>query len=172
MAKLSPEELRDVLESRKKTISSDNPEVEKTRLRLQSVEKLADDQNDVFSQLKQSHLQDETFDYALAISFAKRPLKNLESRLIKRGITERIPKTDDKGKEMIGSDGKPINVDAPIRIRVTVMEEFLKEFLVRRHSLNRKRVEEYLDALDSSSAKNTDTLNRDVNGNRILKGLA
>lgn len=171
MAHLNPEELRIALENRKR-IESDNPEVEKTRLRLQSVEKLADDQNDVFSQLKKDRLQDETFDYALAISFARRPLKNLESRLMRRGITDKAPKTDDKGKIIFGSDGKPIYVDVPVRIEVTVMEEFLKEFLVRRHSLNRKRVDEYIQALDSSLSRNVEPINRETNGTRMLKGLA
>lgn len=123
----TPEEIRKQIEASRKNIQSDNPQVEMTRLKLDAIIKLAEGDNDIFSQLMKDNLQDETFDYALAITFARSPLKNLEERLILKGIPE------DKAK-----------------IKIDVLERFLKEFLVRRHCLNRKRVEEYIKALDTA----------------------
>jgi len=45
--------------------------------------------------------------------------------------------------------------EMPILLKVSVLITFLKEFLVRRHCLNRSRVEEYINALDKANGKET-----------------
>jgi hypothetical protein len=136
--------LQKLIASKKQVIQSDNPSVEIARMNIEAVGKLADDKNDVFSQLTKDSLQDETIDYALAIVFARRPLQSLEERLAKRGIVELSIKHTDLGD---------IEEETPIKIKVDVFESFLREFLIRRHCLNRGRVEEYIKALDKANGK-------------------
>jgi len=140
------EEIKKQIEAKKHLIQSDNPQVEIAKMNIEAVGKLADDKNDVFSQLQKDAMQDETMDYALAINFAMHPLPGLESRLKKRGITRTIMKEHDLGV---------IEEEVPIRLIVSVFETFLKEFLVRRHCLNRSRVDEYIKALDKANGKET-----------------
>lgn len=147
--------LQNLIASKKQTIQSDNPSVEIARMNIEAVSKLADDKNDVFSQLTKDALQDETLDYALAIVFARRPLQSLEERLAKRGITEIGTTKTDLGE---------IDTEVPIKIKVDVFESFLKEFLIRRHCLNRSRVDEYINALDKANGK--DTLMQDMTQRR------
>lgn len=136
--------LQNLIASKKQIIQSDNPNVEIARMNIEAVGKLADDKNDVFSQLTKDALQDETLDYALAIVFARRPLQSLEERLEKLGITEISIKHTDLGD---------IEVEIPVKIKVDVFESFLIEFLIRRHCLNRGRVDEYITALDKANGK-------------------
>lgn len=139
------EEIKAQINAKKQTIQSDNPQVEIARMNIEAVGKLADGNNDIFSQLMKDNLQDETLDYALAINFAMHPLPGLEDRLMKRGITRKvIISTDDFGI---------IEEERPVRIKVGTFITFLKEFLVRRHCLNRSRVNEYIDALDKANGK-------------------
>ena len=127
------EELKKAIENKKK-FESDNPNVEIARIKSDAATKLADSDNDNFSELTKDSLQDETFDYALAISFASNPLKNLEDRLKSMDIK------DKNGKD--------------IRLEIITLKGFLKEFLIRRHCLNRKRVDEYIDALNAVEPRN------------------
>lgn len=138
------EQIRKSIESKKQPIQSDNPMVEITRMNIEAVGKLADGNNDIFSQLTKDHLQDETFDYALAMSLAMNPLKNMEDRLKRKGIYRKILVKHDLGE---------IEEEQPIRIKITPLIDFLKEFLIRRHCLNRNRVEEYIKALDKANGK-------------------
>lgn len=140
------EEIRKTIDSKKNIIQSDNPQVEIAKMNIEAVGKLADDHNDVFSQLQKDSFQDETMDYALAINFAMHPLPGLEERLARRGI---------KRKALVKHDLIDEEELAPIRIKVGVFETFLKEFLVRRHCLNRSRVDEYIKALDKANGKET-----------------
>jgi len=151
---LSRDDIRNAINAKKKDIQSDNPQVEISRMNHEAVGKLADDHNDVFSQLTKDTLQDETFDYALAITFARNPLKSLEERLRSRGIKEMVTKKCDLGA---------IEEPQDVRIKVDLFEDFLKEFLVRRHCLNRNRVDEYIQALDKANGK--DTILQDMNRN-------
>lgn len=141
------EAIRKAIESKKQSIQSDNPMVEITRMNIEAVGKLADGNNDIFSQLTKDNLQDETFDYALAMSLAVNPLRNMEERLKRKGITQKVLVKHDLGE---------IEEERPIRIQITSLINFLKEFLVRRHCLNRNRVEEYIEAL--RKANGTDNL--------------
>lgn len=138
------EEIKAQINSKKQNIQSDNPQVEIARMNIEAVGKLADDKNDVFSQLQKDNLQDETLDYALAINFAMHPLPGLEDRLRKRGITRKV---------FISHDLGDIEEEQPVRIKVDSFITFLKEFLVRRHCLNRSRVDEYIQALDKANGK-------------------
>jgi len=138
--------LRQMIESKKQNIQSDNPSVEIARMNIEAVGKLADGTNDIFSQLTKDHMQDETLDYALAIVYARHPMRGLEQRLKSRGITETIIERHDLGD---------IEVEKDIEIKVDVFESFLKEFLVRRHCMNRGRVDEYINALDKANGKDT-----------------
>jgi hypothetical protein len=155
------ESIKKAIDAKKQNIQSDNPLVEIAKMNIEAVGKLADDKNDVFSQLTKDSLQDETLDYALAIVFARRPLQSLEERLKKRGVKEIIVEDHDLGS---------IEVEKDIKIKVDVFESFLIEFLIRRHCLNRGRVSEYIDALDKANGK--DTMARQDEGNRgILRRL-
>jgi hypothetical protein len=138
------DEIKKQIEAKKQNIQSDNPQVEIARMNIEAVGKLADDQNDVFSQLQKDSLQDETMDYALAINFAMHPLPGLETRLAKRGIKRTVTIHHDLGD---------IEEETEVRIKVPSFVSFLKEFLVRRHCLNRGRVQEYIDAIDKANGK-------------------
>lgn len=140
----SREEIKAQINNKKRDIQSDNPQVEIARMNIEAVGKLADDKNDVFSQLQKDSLQDETMDYALAINYALHPLPGLESRLKKRGISRTITVHHDLGD---------IDETTDVRITVPSFISFLKEFLVRRHCLNRGRVQEYIDAIDKANGK-------------------
>jgi hypothetical protein len=142
----SREDIKAAINAKRKDIQSDNPQVEIAKMNIEAVGKLADQNNEIFSQLYKDGLQDETIDYALAINFAVRPCAGLEDRLQRLGITE---------TKTIHCDLGDIEEEAAVRIRVPVFENFLKEFLVRRHCLNRKRVDEYINALDKANGKDT-----------------
>jgi len=135
------EEIKKQIEAKKHLIQSDNPQVEIAKMNIEAVGKLADDHNDVFSQLQKDAMQDETMDYALAINYAMHPLPGLEARLKKRGITRKVLKEHDLGV---------MEEEVSIKLTVSVFETFLKQFLVRRHCLNRSRVEEYIKALENA----------------------
>jgi hypothetical protein len=138
------DEIKKAIESKKSIIQSDNPQVEIARMNIEAVGKLADDHNDVFSQLQKDAFQDETLDYSMAINFAINPLSGLEERLAKRGIVEKVTISHDLGD---------IEEERAITIKIPMFVNFLKEFLVRRHCLNRSRVSEYIEALDKANGK-------------------
>jgi len=140
------EEIKKQIEAKKNIIQSDNPQVEIAKMNHESVRALADDKNDVFSQLQKDAFTDETMDYALAINYAMHPLPGLEERLKKRKITRIV---------LIKHDLGSIEEETTIQLKVSVFETFLKEFLVRRHCLNRSRVDEYIKALDKANGKQT-----------------
>ena len=146
------DEIKKAIDAKKNLIQSDNPQVEIAKMNIEAVGKLADQTNDIFSQLQKDAMQDETMDYALAINFAMHPLPGLEARLKKRGITR---------KTIVENDLGTMEEETSIRLKVSVFEAFLKEFLVRRHCLNRSRVDEYINALDKASGK--ETIFRDEN---------
>jgi len=140
------DEIKKAIESKKNIIQSDNPQVEIAKMNIEAVGKLADDHNDVFSQLQKDSLQDETLDYAIAYNFSMNPLSGLEERLKRRGIKEKV---------MIHHDLIDEEEEQDIRITIPMLINFLKQFLVRRHCLNRSRVDEYINALDKANGKET-----------------
>ena len=140
------EDIKNAINGKRKDIQSDNPQVEIAKLNHDAIKVLADQKNEIFSQLTKDALQDETMDYALAINFARNPLQALEERLKMRGIKE---------KKIVHHDLEDIEEEIDIKLKVPMFENFLKEFLVRRHCLNRNRVDEYIDALDKANGKET-----------------
>ena len=140
------DDIKNAIVSKRKDIQSDNPQVEIAKLNHDAVKVLADQNNEIFSQLYKDSLQDETLDYALAINFANNPLQALEERLRARGIKE---------KKIVIHDLGEMEEEVEIRLKVPMFINFLKEFLVRRHCLNRGRVSEYIDALDKANGKET-----------------
>lgn len=151
------EAIKKRIAEKRQQIQSDSPQVEIARMNTEAVGKLADQGNEIFSQLYKDTLQDETMDYALAINFATHPLQSLEDRLKARGIKEKVTIHHDLGD---------IEEERPVRIKVDMYINFLKEFLIRRHCLNRKRVDEYIDALDKVNGK--ETIYRDPNQRQSL----
>jgi hypothetical protein len=152
---MNRDDIKNAIAEKRKAIQSDNPQVEIAKLNHDAVKVLSDQNNEIFSQLYKDTLQDETLDYALAINYAHNPLQGLEDRLRERGIKER---------KMVRHDLGDIEEEVEIRLSVPMFENFLKEFLIRRHCLNRKRVTEYIDALDKANGK--DTLLTDPNRTR------
>lgn len=141
----SKDQIRKSLQHVRK-IESDNPAVEISKLNHESVAKLADDANDIFSVLYKDSLIDESFDYALAVTFAKKPLQGLERRLNRRGFSREVERK---------IDDLVIVEEQPIQIEVGLFVNFLKEFLVRRHCINGGRVRDYIEALDKASGRDT-----------------
>lgn len=158
---VSRDDIRKAIDLKKTVIKSDNPQVEIARMNIEAVSKLADDKNDVFSQLQKSSMQDETFDYALAITFATNPLSGLDARLKAKGIKETIFESCDLGD---------METEQDIHITIPIFTSFLKEFLVRRHCLNRSRVDEYITALDKANGKET-IFKDDTRAKNILSRL-
>ena len=140
------EDIKNAINGKRKDIQSDNPQVEIAKLNHDAIKVLADQKNEIFSQLTKDALQDETMDYALAINFALNPLQALEERLKMRRIKE---------IKIVQHDLGTIEEEVDIRLKVPMFENFLKEFLIRRHCLNRNRVDEYIDALDKANGKET-----------------
>jgi len=155
------EDIKNAINGKRKDIQSDNPQVEIAKLNHDAIKVLADQKNEIFSQLTKDALQDETMDYALAINFALNPLQALEERLKMRGIKE---------KKYIQHDLGNIEEEVGVRIKVPMFENFLKEFLIRRHCLNRNRVDEYIEALDKANGKET-IFQGDTKQNSILRRL-
>lgn len=153
------EAIKKRIAEKRQQIQSDSPQVEIARMNTEAVGKLADQGNEIFSQLYKDTLQDETMDYALAINFATHPLQSLEDRLKSRGIKEKVLIQRDL-------EGFEEEKEIPVRIQVDMYINFLKEFLIRRHCLNRKRVDEYIDALDKVNGK--ETIYRDPNQRQSL----
>jgi hypothetical protein len=126
--------------SGEKQIQSDNPQVEMTKLKLDAILQLANGNNDQFSELTKNSVMDETLLYSLAKTYATHPLRGLEGRLMARNIT---------------------NIDGSlIEIEISTYRAFLEEFLVRRHCMNRGRVEEYLKALKNITPTHQEEQNK------------
>ena len=87
MVAIKKEDIIDKMKLSPQRVTVDNPQVEIARMAHESVKELSNDKNDVFSQLTKDSLQDETLDYALAIVFARQPMRGLEDRLKIRNIT-------------------------------------------------------------------------------------
>jgi len=129
-------------------IQSDNPYVEMTKLKLDAIKSLADSDNAIFSQHNVSTYTgiDETIGFEKACLFAKTPLPGLEKRLQEHGITTKVQKI---------FDGEIIeDRDEPVKISIPIIHMFVDGILKRRHSTNRKRVDEFIDALDKTGRNN------------------
>lgn len=137
------EEIKQGIANKKVEVESGNPEVEKTRIKVDAVKLLADNKNPVFSELERSAMRDETFEYNATAVYAIAPLKGLERRLKAKGIKQKITVIDEKGNA--------IEKEAEVQIRIDFLLEFLKELLEVRHCANRGRVNEYIRALEAAN---------------------
>ena len=143
---ISVDSIREKIESRKITVESDNPIVEQTRILTDAVRLLADDKNEIFSQLDKKQFLgiDETYNFALTYSFADNPLEDVEQILAEAGIKETV---------MVKDEGEYVQKEIPFRFDIPVLKKFAVEWLKRRHNVNRSRVQEYIDALEAGSMK-------------------
>ena len=107
----------------KKEPKETEPSVEKVKLQLEAINKLADNTNEVFSELS---IQ-ETLDVSKALAFADDPLPDINHKLKVAGIK------DDDGTDF--------------QIKLPVLENFITLQKKHRHSTDRMRVEEFIRAL-------------------------
>ncbi len=116
-----------------------------------NAELFADDRNQAFSQLRMGgkleqifSMQDETKEFALAYNYALHPLDELELELEELGIDTEI-----KVKKKRFEGGKDIEEivteKAPITFEVTLLKNFIDEWMRKRVPANRKRVKEFID---------------------------
>ncbi len=130
--------------------SSDHFLVEIMRIAAENGTLLADDRNQAFTQLFMGKFRnvfaDETKDFALAYNFALHPLDEIQKDLEELGIT-----TTQKVKKSIQKDGQTIEVteieQVPIQFEVTILKDFINEWLRKRVPANRKRVQEFIDLI-------------------------
>ncbi|MDD5407069.1 MAG: hypothetical protein PHE73_09050 [Sulfurovaceae bacterium] len=113
--------------------------VEIKKLQLQELGKLADKENEIFSVHKVNITEDETKSFEKAVLFSECPLPGLESRLAARGITNtEIKYFEDEILE---------ENEVPVTIKIPIIKKYVTGILERRHSMNRSRVGEYLEAI-------------------------
>lgn len=101
----------------RQTISVDEPRVKIVELQLDAIKALANNENAIFSEMTKQ----ESFDVALAVVFSQEPLPNINEKLKKAGVQ--------------------------YDLKLPVLEDFIVEILVNRHSVDRKRVQEFIAAL-------------------------
>lgn len=120
----------DKLNKVKEALKSDAIKVEDARVRitemqLDAISRLANNENEVFSNIDKL----ETVDIAKAYIFAANPLESINLRLKKKGID--------------------------FKIELPVLARYLDRMIQLRHSTDRKRVREYIDAIQAVSPKLT-----------------
>lgn len=127
-------------------LSERHPYVEVAEIYEKIMNIISDDQTEIFSQLfmgKLSNLYvDETKAFAIAVDFAENPLPDIEMELTRRGITRKIKTRTEKDV----TTGKETEIfeNQPIRFTVPPLLTFAHQWLVKRHPVNRKRVDELI----------------------------
>src|SRR3972149_8232799 len=113
-----------------KGYDSDYPTVEIARIWAGLAKYLGDDSNEALTQLDKKGWKnpfiDETETFATAIHFSEHPFDDFEMEFRRRGITRK--EKNDKGKE----------IDVPIKFEVIPLKTFAKEWMKRRHPVNRQ----------------------------------
>lgn len=89
------------------------------QMHTDAIKLLADDKNEIFSQISQN----DAYNIAIASLFGKNPCHNINERLAAKGID--------------------------VQIKLPVLDEYIKEVFRHLHKADRKRVDEYLKALES-----------------------
>jgi len=130
---------------------SDYPTVEIARIWKSIMEYLGDDSNEALTQLDKGDLhnfyQDETKLFAIAMHFSEHPFDDIEMEFQRRGIMRKI-----KVAETI-RDGKTVpehEEKYPIKFEVIPLRTFAKEWMKRRHPVNRLRVKELIQLVTGS----------------------
>lgn len=136
---------------------SSHPFVEAMREIFGNAQLLADDKNQAFTQLylgKYRNLfTDETKDFALAYKYACEPLNEIQEELQMMGITqpERVEKTILEG----GIEKKiVVYEEVPIKFEVTILKNFIDEWLRKRVPANRLRVKEFIEIIKGNQTIN------------------
>ncbi len=125
------------------TIKVDDARVKITELQLNAIMELADNTNQIFSDIDKP----ETNDIVKAYVFASNPCPSINEKLLKLGVE--------------------------FKIELPVLTHYLDRTLELRHSTGRQRVKEYTDAITAVSPKlsiqeRPDTQNRGLLGGRLL----
>ena len=150
--------------------SQSHPLVESYQILEKIMEFLSDCNNEAFTQLDKGQLKDpfvdETKLFAEAINFSERPFSNLEKRLADAGIFRTTKKT-----EIIQVDGIDTELETtseePIRIIVRPLHEYAKEWMRKRHPVNRKRVDEFIEL--ARAARGGEFLSRSPPGTQTVQ---
>ena len=148
----------------KRNISSDHYLVDVIKEIQANAQLLADDRNEVFSQLYMGKFKnifsDETKDFALSYVYACHPLDDIETELQEMGITTTRKVIGENGlPEKITSvkDGIETQIDRdeeiPIHFEVTPLKAVIEEWKRTRHSANRSRVKEFIELFTSPGVK-------------------
>ena len=119
------EELKDKLKTGNGTTRPDDSRVIIAEMQINALTKLAEDDNQIFSQLSSG----EVFDVARAYVFAEGCLPSISERLKEKGHT--------------------------ITFKLPLLTHVLNENIRHRHKIDRKRVKEYLDGLLAITPKQT-----------------
>ena len=123
------EDLKKAIENEKEQetkINIDKPPVKIFEMQVNALLRLADDKNEIFSEITKS----ESIDLTVASLFGKNPCPNINERLKNKGVD--------------------------FQIALPVLDEYISEVLRHRHKMNRKRVEEFLRALETLKSGGTD----------------
>lgn len=119
------EEMKNKLKNGDGTTRPDDSRVIIAEMQINALTKLAEDDNQIFSQLSSS----EVFDVARAYVFAENALPSISQRLKEKGIETTF--------------------------KLLLLTHVLDENIRHRHKIDRKRVEEYLDGLLAITPKQT-----------------
>lgn len=141
-------ELRSKLDSGdKKGYDSDYPTVEIARIWKSIMEYLGDDTNEALTQLDKKGWKnpflDETESFATAIHFSEHPFDDIEMEFERRGIRRKLH------TPIKTTDGNVIT-HVPIKFQVIPLRTFAKEWMKRRHPVNRQRVKELIELVTGS----------------------
>ena len=117
-------EMQKKLDERSTKITLDKPDVQIFEMKMDAISRLADKTNEQFSELKHG----EEFGISQALIFSSCPVPALSRRL------------------------KEINMDFDFSI--PLLKEYVLEIFIQRHKMDRKRVDEYLKAIENMSPKN------------------
>ena len=136
------------------TTSNNHPLVDALREYFGNAQLLADDKNQAFTQLYLGKFRniftDETKDFALAYEYALHPLDEIQEELQIMGITEPVKvnktiKEEGLNKEVSEYEQKPINFE------VTILKNFIDEWLRKRVPANRLRVKEFIELFNKNN---------------------
>ena len=119
------QELKDKIVNGQGTTRPDDSRVVIAEMQINALTKLAEDDNQIFSQLSSG----EVFDVARAYVFAECPLPSIAQRLKEKKID--------------------------ITFKLPLLTHVLDENIRHRHKIDRKRVKEYLDGLLAITPKQT-----------------
>lgn len=127
-------------------IGERHPYVEVAEIYEKIMNIISDDDREIFSQLYMGQMRnlyvDETKAFAIAVDFAQNPLPDIEMEFARRGITRKV-KTGTTKDTATGTETDVFEYQ-PIKFSVQPLLTFAHQWLVKRHPVNRKRVDELI----------------------------